>query len=297
MTLSRVWMLVGCVVLMLLASLVWASLQLGWHLAGHTDALPQPVPVVSSDAATGTPPDIAAITALAPFGAAVPDQVPDQASDRAPTLDIVLRGVLLDPDPKNSRAFVQVAGRVDVYRVGAPIQNGELISVDTETITVRSGDDMVIVGFDGIQDADGSAPVPAQMAAPATDTRNDPFARLAAAIVPANGSIDLREGPPPETTDDYINLWRDRIVRNPQAAMDSVGVELVENGYRVKPDPDIGVTLAGLRPGDVITRLNGQSIGDLDNDRKLYDEVAAAGIARLEVVRDGRSMLLTFPLR
>jgi general secretion pathway protein C len=79
--------------------------------------------------------------------------------------------------------------------------------------------------------------------------------------------------------------------------MNRVGIELVENGYRVRTDPNIGVTLAGLRPGDVITSLNGQSIGDMEQDRILYDDVAAAGIARLEVVRDGQTMLLTFPLR
>ena len=79
--------------------------------------------------------------------------------------------------------------------------------------------------------------------------------------------------------------------------MDSVGVELVENGYRVKADPNIGVTLAGLKPGDVITRLNGEAVGDLNSDKQLYDDVAASGIARLEVVRNGRALLLTFPLR
>jgi len=71
----------------------------------------------------------------------------------------------------------------------------------------------------------------------------------------------------------------------------------VENGYRVKEDPNIGVTLAGLKPGDVITSLNGQTVGDLARDKELYDEVAASGIARLEVFRNGKAILLTFPLR
>jgi Trypsin-like serine proteases, typically periplasmic, contain C-terminal PDZ domain len=144
----------------------------------------------------------------------------------------------------------------------------------------------------------GPAAVQSTPAAPSgTEQRDDPFARLASAIVPGQGSIDLRDPPPPETTQDYIAAWRDRITRNPKAAMDRVGVELVENGYRIKPDPNIGVTLAGLRPGDVITRLNDQSVGDLARDRIVCDDVAAAGIARVEVMRDGQTMLLTFPLR
>ncbi len=293
MTAARVWLLVGLAILMLLASVVWASLQLVWHMGGHTNVLPQEIGTPVASDAPAVPTDIEAITALAPFGQPVSDAPQAPTGDRS-TLNITLRGVLVDPDPTRSRAFVQAGGSVDVYRVGETIQSAELVEVGTDTITLQSGDDLVIVGFEGIENGTGTAD---QIADADADTTNDPFARLAASIVPGQGSIDLRDGPPPETTDDYINLWRDRIGRNPQAAMDTVGVELVENGYRIKPDPNIGVTLAGLRPGDVITSLNGQSIGDLDKDRQLYDDVAAAGIARLEVVREGQSLLLTFPLR
>lgn len=294
MTAAKVWVLVGTAMLLLSASVVWASLQLVWHMGGHTAVLPLEIAAPVEGGAPTVPTDIEAITALAPFGQ--PPSAAQQAptGDRPATLNISLRGVLVDPDPSRSRAFVQAGGSVTVYRVGETIQGAELVVVGTETITLQTGDGLVVVGFEGVETATGTTE---QMAGTTADATNDPFARLAAAIVPGQGSIDLRDGPPPETTDDYINLWRDRIGRNPQTAMDTVGVELVENGYRVKPDPNIGVTLAGLRPGDVITSLNGQSIGDLDKDRRLYDDVAAAGIARLEVLRDGQSLLLTFPLR
>jgi general secretion pathway protein C len=174
------------------------------------------------------------------------------------------------------------------------VQSAELVAINADTITLKTAETLLVVGFDGLEDGNKQK---TETADKPTEDASDPFARLAAAIVPGQGSIDLREAPPPETTDEYINLWRDRITQNPQAAMDTVGVELVENGYRIKADPNIGVTLAGLRPGDVVTRLNGQAVGDLDQDRALYDTVAASGIARLEVVRDGQALLLTFPLR
>ncbi len=295
MTAQRLWMLTALVGVGLLASLVLAAAQLYWHAQGHTAALPQTLAAPPAPPQETAPSDTGAVIALAPFGqTAAPER--SQAVPQASTLDVALRGVLVDPDPTQSRAFLLVSGTTAVFRLGDPVSSAELVAINTDTVTLKSGDALLIVGFDGVEGENDAQPA-TETAVSAADNPDDPFARLAAAIVPGQGSIDLRDAPPPETTEDYISAWRDRITQNPQAAMDRVGVELVENGYRVKEDPNIGVTLAGLRPGDVVTRLNGQALGDTDNDRVLYDEVAASGIARLEVVRDGKALLLTFPLR
>lgn len=288
------WAFVGLVGLALLGSLGWSAAQLAWHRGGHTSVMPVDVPRQAAQVEQNATHDLDAIAALAPFGRAPQSAAPTTEAPDKPNLDISLRGVLIDPDRSQSRAFIRAGGRVDVYRIGDQVLQGELTEIGTETVTLVLDNETLIVGFDGIAGQDQPAKPTTTVA---QDQGSDPFSRLAAAIVPGQGSIDLREAPPPETTQDYINLWRDRITRNPQEAMDRVGVELVENGYRVMTNPNIGVTLAGLRPGDVITDLNGQSVGDLKKDRILYDEVAAAGIARVKVVRDGQSLLLTFPLR
>lgn len=295
MTARHLWLVSFFVALALLASLVFAATRLGWHLSGHTDVLPMEVSAPPVDQSIEAPRDINAILALAPFGQAVAVAQTVAPANARRRLDLALRGVLVDPDPEQSRAFVLAAGSTSVFRIGEMVQSAELVAINADTITLKDGGALLIVGFDGVVTGDSAAP--SQTAEPEVGDPNDPFARLAAALVPGHGSIDLREAPPPETTEEYINLWRGRITQNPQAAMDSVGVELVDNGYRIKADPNIGVTLAGLRPGDVVTRLNGQAVGDLDSDRLLYDDVAASGIARLEVVRDGQALLLTFPLR
>lgn len=288
------WLGVAAVIVALLISLGAAGLQLAKHRAGITAVTPIALPDPPNMAAGSGPVDLTAIKDLAPFGrVAAPESARSERSS-APTLNVVLRGVLIDPEPSQSRAFLRVGAKVDVYRIGDPVDTAELIRIDRETVTLMAQGAEIVVGFDGIAGAQEAASPPVSAA---EETSRDPFARLAAAIVPGQGSIDLRDAPPPETTEEYIDLWRDRIQRNPQDAMERVGVELVENGYRVKADPNIGVTLAGLRPGDVVTGLNGQSVGDLERDRKLYDEVAAAGIARVEVERDGQLLLLTFPLR
>ncbi len=295
MNLNRVWALVGTVGLVLLGSLIWASAQVAWHVAGHTTVLPIGISAPSASEVPAMPTNIEAISALAPFGTPVSEKVQDRQGTTPALLNIALRGVLLDSDPARSRAFLHVDGGIAVYSLGDEVKSAVLVRIGTETITLKSGADLVVVGFEGVETRPATSTD--QIAEAATDIGNNPFARLSAALVAGQGSVELRDTPPPETTDDYINLWRDRIARNPQAAMEAVGVEFVENGYRIKANPNIGVTLAGLRAGDVIAGLNGRSVGDLDRDRKLYDEVAAAGMARLEVIRDGQSLFLTFPLR
>jgi general secretion pathway protein C len=297
MTAARLWALTVAIGVLLLASLALAGIRTGWHLHGHTAVMPLQVAVSTPQTAQLNQRDTVAITTLAPFGQAAVLQKAQPAAS-AVRLNVALRGVLLDGDPTQSRAFVLVSGTTATYRLGETVQSAELVAINADTITLRTDAGLHVIGFDGLID-DQAGTGTATASAPSPDAKEpaDPLARLAAAIVPGNGSIDLREAPPAETTQEYIDLWRDRISNNPQAAMDTVGVEVVENGYRVKADPNIGVTLAGLKPGDVITSLNGQTVGDLARDKELYDEVAASGIARLEVFRNGKAILLTFPLR
>ncbi|KIN71067.1 type II secretion system protein N [Sulfitobacter guttiformis] len=295
MTAPRVWMLSLLLVAVFFASATYAVLQLVWHRAGHTSVMPLAVVTPEVAAAQALTRDVDSIVALAPFGQVISLAQTATEPVARTSVNLALRGVLVDPDPAQSRAFILVDGSTSVFSVGDDVEQTELVAINADTITLKSGDELIVLGFSGVLGAPGSTQVQTDQAP--VDETGDPFARLAAALIPGNGSIDLRDAPPPETTEEYINQWRDRITQNPQAAMESVGVELVENGYRVKTDPDIGVTLAGLKAGDVITRLNGQTVGDLDSDKLLYDEVAAAGIARLEVVRNGQALLLSFPLR
>ncbi|MDF1729378.1 MAG: type II secretion system protein N [Sulfitobacter sp.] len=296
MSAPRLWLIVALSAVIVAASLLFAGTHLFWHLQGHTTVLPQTLAAPPAPSQEPAPRDTGAIIALAPFGSIAAAPEDDRPSQPVRTLNVALRGVLVDPDPAASRAFLLVDGQTAIFRLGDPVSAAELVAINTDTVTLKTDEELLIVGFDGIEN-DEARPENTEIAQTAAENPNDPFARLVASIVPGQGSIDLRDPPPPETTEDYINFWRDRITKNPQTAMDTVGVELVENGYRIKENPNIGVTLAGLRTGDVITRLNGQTLGDLESDRILYDEVAAAGIARVEVVRDGKALLLTFPLR
>ena len=68
-------------------------------------------------------------------------------------------------------------------------------------------------------------------------------------------------------------------------------------GYVVGADSAPQLLRAGLRPGDVIKSLNGQALGDPATDERAFQRAAGGERARVEIVRDGRSLTLTVPLR
>lgn len=109
-------------------------------------------------------------------------------------------------------------------------------------------------------------------------------------------SLETPDDDGPQTIQTQIDLWRERISANPRDALESMGLIPADDGYRIAEQHDSGVDQAGLQAGDVITSVNGQAVGDMDRDRQLFDEVVASGQARIEVQRDGRTLVLTFPL-
>ena len=91
----------------------------------------------------------------------------------------------------------------------------------------------------------------------------------------------------------YGNRFRD----DPQAVLDELGLVATAEGYRVADGASEAVLRAGLLAGDLVATVNGQQVGNIQRDLNLFDEITAAGHARVEVVRDGRRMALSFPLQ
>ncbi|SHF30718.1 hypothetical protein SAMN05444339_1051, partial [Loktanella atrilutea] len=133
----------------------------------------------------------------------------------------------------------------------------------------------------------------------ATDSPDSMESLLAAALAPpaTEDYVEPPPPPPPVTTQDYIDLWRERIRANPMQVLDEIGLVPSPGGYTITENHDSGVTRAGLQAGDLVKSVNGQPVGNVDSDRALYDEVANSGLARVEIEREGRSIVLSFPLQ
>ncbi|MGY3438389.1 MULTISPECIES: type II secretion system protein N [unclassified Marinovum] len=296
MTAKKLWLMTVLAVAGVSASLVWQANDMGWLRLARVSTLP-PAILAPLNTATAAAPNLAAIRDKALFGQQARSVQTATAAVTAPVkLDVFLRGVFAYHDSATSRAFISDGKTTASFRIGEAVAQGAVLTdVMADSVMLEIDGIPRELGFDGLMDQDGADTAPE--VADASASPITPMDRLAAALRTGSGSIDLRDAPPPETVDQYIDMWRGRIQRDPAEVMKTIGVEQTGRGYRITQDPDIGVTLAGLQPGDIVTRLNGQTVGNVDKDRLLYDQVATAGVARLEVERSGETLLMTFSLK
>ncbi len=329
--------------LVALGSLTVAAIPVTRHLNGKADAAPaRPAavgaPVAEAEAA---PPDLGPILDLAPFGQ-LEVASPPEAPIVETTLDLVLRGVVLQEDPDASMAFILHDGRTQGYRPGDTVADrARLVEVGADQAVLEVEGSIQTLSFpdpssspdpdsDYDPEADydpnldpgldpGSQPEPDDAAAPAAEAPalSGPE-RLRQMVASQTDDGDAAEGSDasddeapggegeaaeaslqdePQTVQDQIDLWLERIRANPREALDAMGLIPADNGYRIAEQHDGSVDLAGLQAGDVITSVNGRVVGDVEQDRQLFDEVVASGQARIEVQRDGRVLVLTFPLQ
>ena len=295
-----IWLSVVAALALLGATLLRPAEAMLRHLAGQVTVVGMDLdrPVAAERPAAEA--DISNVLAFAPFGDAARPEAETRQTPTGRVLDLALRGVLAAPDPAQSRALILLSGTGGFYRIGDELAQGAVLAaIGPETVEVDVDGQRQTYGFDGIlgDAADGAEVAATDAASDTGATANSAQDRFAASLVPGRGSLDLREAPPPETTQEYIALWRQRIIANPNEVLETIGLVPGDDGYTIQDDPNTGVLLAGLRPGDVVTRVNGQSVGDPEQDAAFYDEVAASGYARLEVVRGQDKILMSFPLR
>ncbi|QFT58106.1 Type II secretion system protein C [Sulfitobacter sp. THAF37] len=272
---------------LLISSVAVAAAPVFWHLRGHHAVIPAQSPPLQPDVPARPPLDLGQTLAFAPFGsAAVPEA---EAPAPQPALQMTLLGVIVRDDPARSLALIDVQGQEANYRPGDELgEDATLISVASDRVTVNVSGTPRILTFEGAE-------------RPEEDRMPTGAERLAALMTSGQGGtiserVDAAAKAEPVTTQDYIDLWRDRIRANPAQVLETIGLVPTPNGYRIAEEHDTGVNRAGLQAGDVVTSVNGQSIGDVEKDRALYDAVAASGVARIEVQRNGRTIVMSFPL-
>ena len=268
--------------LVMLGLIAASAAPVFWHWQGDfaAPAAPQDRTAPAQAASTLPPADIDPILAFAAFG--IP---PEVAVDATPigetTLELTLLGVVLRSEPAQSRALIANAGTSGQYGPGDTITDrAKLVEVATDHVILDVEGTLQTLSFPTPETAD-QAQVPVL-----TGTE-----RLTAAITAQSEPAE------PETTQDYIDLWRERIIANPGEVLTAIGLIPTPEGYVIAEQHDSGVGQAGLRAGDLVKTVNGQAVGNVEQDRQLYDDVAASGMARIEIERDGRTIVMSFPLQ
>ncbi|KAF0675840.1 type II secretion system protein N [Profundibacterium mesophilum] len=265
-----------------------------WHMLGESrisPAAPRQAPAPGG-AAAPPPVDIAPILALAPFGA-LPPPAEETAQAPAAALDLTLRGIVQAADPARSIAVISGPDSTLSYRPGEPVPGGALLA--------RIETDHVVLSEDGRErrlafreETLGAEEVPDTAETPDAPSGFDRLRALADAQAAQEPDA---AGSGPQTVDDYISLWRKRIQTNPQQVLDTIGLIASDEGYVIAQKHDSGVRLAGLRPGDLVARVNGEQVGNVANDTELFDRLSAADVVRLEVERGDETITMSFPLK
>lgn len=253
---------------LIVVSVAFALAQLSWRIAGDPGHGSRGV---APAAVTAAPPlDITPIVALAPFGRLAP------VAASPTSLGLQLRAILLaQPRSASSAVISSSGGPTQSVSIGQAIAGGATVeAIELDHVLLRVGGRTELLGFPR---ANGSA-APARVDADAP-TYGAPTANGAPQAVPA----------PPAAAPPAPNV--------PGAFLDSLGLAITDGGYRIGPNPSAAARLAGLLPGDLIEKVNGSVAGDIDRDGRALDAAVRSGGGRLEIMRGGRRMTLSFPAR
>lgn len=201
-------------------------------------------------------------------------------------LPLELLGVFVADEAEDSAAIVAQKGKPGLlYVVGEKVPgNAELLEVHADHIVLRRAGNRETLRFPQVVSSPPVA-VPQQNAASRSSRRS---AQAAAAA---------------ETPRDLVTNYRDRIEADPEGTLKEIGITPVSEGdaqgYRLDSaaasSPYLSQT--GLQPGDVVLSVNGQPVGNIQQDRHQLDNILAEGSARIEVQRGTRRFFVTASLK
>jgi len=215
--------------------------------------------------------NVAAIANGHLFGTAAPDPsmaAADLANAPQTSMPLILTGIIAGDDPSTGLAIVgESASSAKVYGVGDALPGGaKLHSVYGDRVLLDRGGQVE------------SLTLPRQ------------YAGGAAAPMPA---------PPPSSENSTLDRMRRLVTEQPAALSDVMRPQPVfaqgkQRGYRVYPGRDRQAFVRlGLRPGDLVTAINGTPLDDPARGKEIFDTLGSASEARVTVMRSGRQQDLT----
>ncbi len=253
--------------------IAYSAALLAWKLV----PLPQsarwsPPPPAAGDAmAAPRGPDAAAIAAAHLYGQAAAPDAPsqDQIEDAPDTrLNLSLLGILSATVERGSRALIASSdGEEKPYAIGSDVIRGvSLQAIFADRVILSRAGQLETLRLD--KDAPSRAPV--QTARPAAET---PTGSNAAAVLSTIREELLND---PSRANQYIRMQPS-----------SSGGQL--RGYRIYPGRDRAVfNAAGLRPGDLVTEVNGIQLNDASTALQMLGQLSSATSLTVVVERGGQ---------
>ncbi len=287
-TIARLQKTVPLIAALLLAVLLGVQLaKLIWLLVpAPEEGLWIPRPAQSADAPAtnqkASTINIAAIQQAKLFGEFRPEAAEPQtqlAEDAPDTnLRLKLRGILAMENASESRALIeQTRGELKAYAVGMSIPGGaELHSIYVDRVLLKRGGRLETLRLEKDEVADTS---------PRGDSRQAPAFRVLGGSAPRILDSD---------TAAKLSTIRTELLNDPSKASQYLRVQPARSngamrGYRIYPGRNRELfQQAGLRPGDVVTSINGVSLDDPSKSFQLLGDLSSAQQLNLQIERGGQ---------
>lgn len=271
---ARAWQRHGArvpgVVVALLAIGIGSTLaDLAWRLAPTPEgARWQPPPALAAAPRKSSSIDPAAIINAHLFGNYEAPAVTQQTAATAPetALNLSLVGLLADRDERYSRALIAVQGAEErAYAVGDDITRGvTLQAIFPDRVILSRNGRLETLSLE--RDKPGAAGVASAPVVDSAQTAAAPLAQI-----------------------------RQEILQDPARASEYVRVQPATvagqlKGYRIYPGRDrAAFTAAGLRPGDLVTAVNGIQLDDPAKALQMLSDLGQAGQVNLVIERGGQA--------
>ncbi len=185
-------------------------------------------------------------------------------------LRLRLEGVLLAERPEDSGAIVAGSnGETAHYRVGDTLPgNAELAEVETGRILIRRNGRYESLAFD-------------------EQTEDDTLV------------ADASPGPADTSPDEFLASAREQLDSQGAEALAAYGLSPADDGGSagyVYDGSNAMLNAVNLRAGDVITAINGQRLGDLEQDKSLLESWRSQPQLDIEIERDGSLLTVSYAI-
>lgn len=247
-------------------SVAFALAGLTWRLAGHagTGAIAVPTGTSAPDASANVSPAIA----LAPFGKA------STTDASQPTgLPLTLQGVVAVDPASLSTAYIIVSGQpAAAFQIGQTVGGATIAGITRDRVILNNGGRTEYLTFPQPTPTPGATP-PAGQTTAAREPGGAPLIGTSVAAPP---------GPPPSANP----------APSTAALLQRFNATPANGGYRIGSAP-----FPGLAAGDILMSVNGTALSDPTAAGAAFNAAQASGSATIQVIRDGKRLTLTVPLR
>lgn len=190
-------------------------------------------------------------------------------------LRLVLQGVVTADENNTSGAIIEEIGKsTDYYKIGDKVAgSATLEEVYSDRVILERSGRYETLSFD-------------EAAAAAKGVKT---VKSVPKVAKRRGSIDSPE--------QFLTEATRRLNKNPKQALASVGLALSDEGGYVYQGNNSMLSGLNLQKGDVLMSVNGHTLGNLKQDKDVMQSLYEQGNVEVEVVRDGASFYVNYPLR